>query len=220
MRFGLGIAIVSVLVVGIAAYAVGAGKSSNDVTLCAVKKSGELSLASHGKCGKGEKKLTIAKQGPVGPQGAPGASGTPGSDAATRLEPVHYVTGPGTVACQANPGTFCKPSNLSGEFENFVDIFGGDHERVGYYKDSTGMVHLTGVAEWTSSGGSAGGFVPEGPFYLPPGYRPAHALAFEVVGGSIENLNASRTIEVRVDGLVWAPETWKPVSLDGVSFRP
>jgi hypothetical protein len=219
MRWSLGIGVVTVLVVGIAAYAVGAAKSSSDVTLCAVNKGGELSLTSHGKCGKGEKKLTIAKQGPQGAPGPQGAAGPAGSAANVVPEAIHYVTHPGTTACQANPGTFCKPENLSGEFENYSELWATDNERVGYYKSASGVVHLTGVAEWGSSGGSAGGFVPEGPFYLPSGYRPAHIRVFSVPGGS-GGLDETRAIQIRPDGLVYAPGTWNPVSLDGVTFRP
>lgn len=217
------------IVVGLAAYAIGSSKSSQDVVLCAAKKSGALSLASsHGKCAKGEKKLTIAKQGPIGPTGAPGEKGEPGakgdtgSSALQAPEGVHYVTSPGSSACQSNPGSFCKPTNLSGEFQNFVDIVGGNAEKVGYYKDPSGRVHLSGTTAWFTSGGSSGGFVPEGPFYLPNGYRPPHTLYFEVPSRSDYNnqeLPESRSVQIRSDGLVYAPGSFDAFSLDGISFR-
>ncbi len=212
-RLGLGLMVAVLAVVAIAAYAVGAGKSSSDVTLCAVKKSGDLSLASNGKCGKGEKKLTIAKQGPVGPQGGVGPAG---SAANVVAEPVHYVATPPTPECPAKPGTFCKATNQSGGWLNVEEVFGGGYEKVGYYKDPSGIVHLVGLADYSSSGGSAGGFVPEGPFYLPVGYRPSHTEVFKVASGS--GLLDSSTVEVRPSGLVAAEET--DLNLSGITFRP
>lgn len=209
------------IAVGLTAYAIGAGGSSKNLVLCAGKKSGALSLATHkGKCAKGEKKLTIAKEGPVGPQGAVGPAG---SAANVVPEAIHFVVSPGSPACQSQPGTFCKPTGLSGEFENFVDVAGGDAERVGYYKDPSGRVHLSGTTGWFSSGGSPGGFEPEGPFYLPAGYRPAHTLYFEVPSSksySSQELAESREIQIRSNGLVYAPGSFNAFSLDGVSFRP
>jgi len=80
MRWGLGFALAAVAVVAIGAYAIGAGESSKDLILCANKKSGDLALASgKGKCAKGEKKLTVAKEGPVGPRGATGEPGPKGA---------------------------------------------------------------------------------------------------------------------------------------------
>jgi hypothetical protein len=218
----------AVLVVGIAAYAVGAGKSSSDVTLCAVNKGGELSLASHGKCGKGEKKLTIAKQGPVGPQGAQGPQGAvgPAGSAATVVPPeaVHYVTGPPTDECKANPGTFCKPSGLSFEWINGSEgAPSSDFERVGYFKDPSGFVHLVGVAQFrTGGGGSGGGFEPEGPFYLPPGYRPGHVEAFAAAsneGFDPTTLVKTSPVEIRPDGTVATMQFEYLVSLSGIVFR-
>lgn len=228
MRLGLGIGVAAVVAVGVAAYAVGAPKSSQNVVLCAAKKSGDLALASgKGKCGKGEKKLTIAKQGPAGAAGAAGAQGpagpqgAPGSGGAAAVEPVTYVKSPATTACQAQPGTFCAPSNLSGQWENFKDTFGtrDDYERTGFYKDGEGFVHLVGVACWISSGGLSGGFVPEGPFYLPPGYRPARTEMFVVPAGhgEGEHFGGTEAVEIRADGLVWTEGNL--ISLSPIVFR-
>src|SRR4051812_19632466 len=79
----------------VAAVAFGASGGSSGVTLCAGK-GGDLSLGKKGKCSKGDKKLTIAKQGP---KGEPGKDGTP-ADLAP--EPVHLVTpaaGPSSNSC-------------------------------------------------------------------------------------------------------------------------
>jgi hypothetical protein len=189
---------------------VGASKSSKDVTLCAVKKSGELSLASHSKCGKGEKKLTIAKQGPVGPVGPAGSA------ANVTPEPITLVKLPATTACQTNPGTFCAPGSLSGTWQNASEVFGGNDAPVGFYKDASGIVHLTGVAVWSSSGGESGGYVPPGPFYLPPGYRPPATEVFVAATGS--GLEATTKVEILPDGAVATPK--QLVSLSGITFRP
>jgi hypothetical protein len=211
--------LVAVALVAVAGYAIGAGNSSKDLVLCATKKSGDLSLASgKGKCAKDEKKLTVAKEGPVGPQGAPG---TPGANATLQVEPVHYVTGPSTAACQANPGTFCKPSSLSYEWLNEADYNGTDRERVGYFKDSAGFVHLVGVALFrTGGGGTGGGYEPEGPFYLPPGFRPARDEAFAVAMSNTFNATAftdTGWIEIRPDGTVAAGDNL--VALSGIVFK-
>jgi hypothetical protein len=218
MRWGTGILLVVVAVIAVAGYAIGAGGSSKDLVLCATKKSGDLSLAGgKGKCAKDEKKLTVAKEGPVGPVGPQGAAGAPDSDSP---EPVTYVKSPATTACQAQPGTFCAPGSLSGEWENFKDTFGsGDYERTGYFKDGEGFVHLVGVAGWISSGGVGGGFVPEGPFYLPPGYRPAATEMFLVPSGHAEGgtLGGYDRVEIRPDGLVWTPGNL--ISLSPIVFK-
>lgn len=230
MRWTFGAFIVCVLVVGAAAYAVGAGRPANEVTLCASKADRSVTLGAKGRCPKGAKKVTVAKEGPAGPKGLPGesgADGAPGSDAVVSPEAVHYVVSPGSTACSSKPGTFCKPENLSGEYRNFAEIATGNNaknaERVGYYKDPSGRVHLTGTAGWFTSGGGSGGFVPEGPFYLPVGYRPAHTLYYKVPSSSsyeVDHLTETTTVEIRADGLVYSPGSFHAVSLDAVSFRP
>jgi hypothetical protein len=209
----------AVAIVAVAGYAIGAGKPSKDLVLCATKKSGDLSLASaKGKCAKGEKKLTVAKEGPVGPVGP---AGSPGVNAVVTAEPVHYVTGPATDQCKANPGTFCKPSGLSYEWLNEGDYNATNRELVGYFKDSAGYVHLVGVALFrTGGGGTGGGFEPDGPFYLPPGYRPARAEAFGAAAATGFNPTAftgGGFVEIRPDGTV-ATEA-QLVGLGGIVFK-
>jgi hypothetical protein len=160
--------------------------------------------------------------GPPGAVGPQGASGAPGADATSAgVEAVTYVKSPATTACQANPGTFCKPENFSGQWENFRDTFGTrDYERTGFFKDGEGFVHLVGVSGWISSGGVGGGFLPEGPFYLPLGYRPAHTEMFLVASGHTEGekLGSFDRVEVRPDGLIWTEGNL--ISLSGIVFRP
>ena len=223
MRLSLGILLVCVAVVGVAGYAVGAGSNSSDVTLCAAKSDGSLTLGAKGKCGKGDKKVTIAEEGPRGPAGAkgdPGATGSPGaqgvpgnpgSAANVVSESVRLVTGPPTPTCPANPGTFCKFSMIEGGWRNF----GGGLQSAGFYKDPSGIVHLSGVVTYESNGGAFGGFEPVGPFYLPAGFRPSATEDFEAAAGS--GLTSSQTVEVRADGTVATAQG--PVSLSGITFR-
>lgn len=212
--------LVAIAVVAIGAYAIGAGKPSKDLVLCAAKKSGDLSLATaKGKCAKGEKKLTVAKEGPAGPIGAAGPAG---SAANVASEPIHYVTGPANDECFAKPGTFCKAASNYVVWSNF-DPAGTTYGPVGYYKDAAGVVHLMGVAT-SSVGGSVYGFQPEGPFYLPPGYRPSVATMVTVPSQTStgEEFSDSLTVVVRPNGAVAlrTNDNVREVALDGVAFRP
>ena len=220
MRLGLGLAVIAVFVVGAAAYAIGAGNSSKDLVLCASKKSGDLSLASaKGKCGKGEKKLSVAKEGPVGPAGAAGAvgpAGAPGVDANATLEAVHYVTGSGSVVCATNPGTFCRGVD-SGERWANLSVSVPGFENAGFYKEANGTVHLVGSVRYFNSGGEADGFDPPGAFVLPPGFRPAQTRAFKVPSGTVTSLASSTTVEVKANGAVAVG--FENAALDGISFR-
>lgn len=205
----------AVAVVGIGAYAIGAGKSSKDLVLCANKKSGDLSLATaKGKCAKGEKKLTVAKEGPAGPVGAAGPAG---SNANVVPETIHYVTGPANDQCFEKPGTFCESDLGYAQWGNYTSEYGS----VGYYKDASGSVHLTGVASG-SFGGVSGSFEPEGPFYLPPEYRPGVVKIFTVPSqvSPEEEFKGQVTILVRPNGVVaLRGDNYRQVALDGVAFR-
>jgi hypothetical protein len=80
MPWGKVVVLGLVIAAALTAYAVGAGSQpSNTVVLCAAKKSGAVTLAGNGKCGKGKKKVSIAKEGPAGPAGSPGPKGEPGA---------------------------------------------------------------------------------------------------------------------------------------------
>ncbi len=106
-------------------------------------------------------------------------------------------------------------------WENFDD----GHNSVGFYKDSTGTVHLKGLARWITIPGNTGTIrlacnSGNEVFELPQGYRPA---VREVV------LTVSNDVPLRVnidnDGGVypcnttrdWANGAW--VSLDNIDFR-
>jgi len=203
--------LVAIAIVAVAGYAIGAGKSSKDLVLCATKKGGDLSLATaKGKCAKGEKKLTVAKEGPVGPAGPQGA---PGADANATLEAVHYVTGTGSTECAANPGTFCRGSVTGNRWANF----GSGYEKVGFYKEANGTIHLVGAVAFLNSGGQTDGFVPPGAFVLPPGFRPAQTRVFKVPGGENSSLAGAFTVEIKADGAV--ATGYVNAALDGISFR-
>jgi hypothetical protein len=207
--------LVGLAVVAVAGYAIGAGKPSQDLVLCAAKKSGDLSLASaKGKCAKGEKKLTVAKEGPVGPVGQQGA---PGTDANATLEAVHYVTGSGSVVCAANPATFCRGSETGNHWANFADLGHPGYEKVGFYKEANGTVHLVGTVGYQHGGGENDGFSPPGAFLLPPGFRPAQTKVFKVPSGEGTSLASSATLEVKADGAVVTGGV--NAALDGISFR-
>lgn len=199
----------AVIAVALTAYAVGAGSnSSKPVVLCAAKKGGDLALASHGKCGKKEKRLTIAQQGPAG---APGAPGAPGTTTTLSTEPAHPVT-PSTNACATQPGSFCNTDpSTCWDMGNAVGL-----ALTAYRKDSAGFVHLTGSVQNTAGGGACGSM--KDLFYLPPGFRVGGgAQQFAVPNCSGENF---ARLTVAADGLVsvtfGGEDCW---SLDGVTFH-
>jgi hypothetical protein len=179
-----------------------------------VKKTGELSLASNGKCDKGEKKLTIAKQGPAGVPGPQGSVGPAGS--APMPEAVHYVTGPANDQCFEAVGTFCRNTGSSIGWENLAGY--GD---AGFYRDPSGAVPLVGVVNYGSSGGGSGGFVPEGPFYLPAGYRPSSAEVFLAPKSPGGGFTTTAPVEIKPSGvIVISAATNYAFGLGGITFRP
>ena len=195
----------AVAIVAIAGVAIAARSGSKNVVLCAAKKGGDLRLASKGKCGKGERKLTIAKQGPQGAPGPPGPQGAPGSDASAQAEPVRAVA-PVSGNCEASPGTFCGAGGL--DWSNAEPFF----ESVGFWKDPAGVVYLEGTAQGDS------GALDSDVFILPPGYRPAAQRLFAIATCSGNVLR----LEIEPDGAVHLPSQPDApcISLDGVNFRP
>ena len=168
MRLGKMVFIGLIVAVALTAFAVGAGKnSSKTVVLCAAKKGGDLTLADKGKCGKGEKKVSIAKQGPAGPVGPQGAVGPAGS--APPLAAARLVA-PATTACAVNTGAFCVTE--SGVCYNMGNA-GGGTVPVSFRKDSDGFVHLEGAFTNFNPEGACGGTGLAPVFYLPSGFKPA-----------------------------------------------
>jgi hypothetical protein len=216
----------AVAIVAIAGAAVAATSATNNVTLCAAKSDGALSLASKERCARGEKKLTIAKQGPPGPRGAvgqqgprgavggqgpAGAAGASGTTASVQPEPVQLIgpASPPASHCEESPGVFCDAGNF--EWANG----GGEDAPVGFQRDAAGYVHLQGTAQVIGSGG---GEPPEFVFLLPAGYRPlAGDLSFAVPSCG----NEFTAVGVRTDGAVIAPVgVGCLVHFDGIAFHP
>jgi hypothetical protein len=199
-----------VLVVAAAAIAFAAkGGGSKNVVICAEKSDGALSLASKGKCGKGEKKLTIAKQGLQGPAGTPGSPGAAGTTASIQPEAVHLVTETGSdvpaAYCEEHPGVFCWESPLNWVNTNSV----AEDAHVGFQKDAAGYIHLQGGASVTGGSGAE----PKAIFFLPPGYRPLDGTR------TFSNpcTSGGEPIEIKTSGAVDAKAC---AYLDGVSFHP
>lgn len=220
MRILFAAVVLAIAVAGISVAAKGGG--SNDVTLCAAKKDGALSLATKGKCGKGERKLVVAKEGPAGatgPQGAPGPAGASGSIASIQPEAVHLVAptpGPASFDCGSSPATFCTAQGF------FWGNFGEGFAPAGFQKDAAGYVHLQGAVAVYERGVS-GGANERRVFVLPPDYRPTAQRGFVVPCGTgyyavAVELDVSSDGAVRVDSQ--ACEFGAPIALDGVSFHP
>ena len=220
-----------VLVLGMSAYALAAsGGGPGDVTVCAAKKSGALSLASGGRCGKGEKKIVLAEEGRTGSAGAPGAPGsagstgaqgvpgTAGSDATVNAgTPIAITAGIPFPGCATQPGAFCD----SGAPNHYCYAYGnaeGNVAHVAYRKDSMGFVHLSGsVADYTSGGA---GCTQMATFYLPAGNRVSATEKFAVPSCYATYEPASNPgpyVEIRSDGGVYSIGTGC-YSLDGISF--
>ena len=191
-------AVAIVAVAGVAVAAKGGG--SKDLTLCAAKQGGALSLApKSGKCAKGTKKLVIAKEGPQGIPGPSGPAGAAGTTASIQPEPVHFV-GPRSGTCSANPGTFCT---------TWINSAGWGP--VGFQKDAAGYVHLQGGAGLGGEG-QTGAVI----FYLPPGYRPS--LKTQVAATECDGTPIS--VLIGVDGSLDPDSSLSCAILDGISFRP
>jgi len=201
LTFLAAVAIVAIAGVAIAAQ----GGGSKSVTLCAAKKGGDLRLASKSRCGKGERKLTISRQGPRGATGAAGPQGAAGTDASVQAEPVRAVA-PVSGNCETSPGTFCGAGGL--DWSNAEPFF----ESVGFWKDPGGVVHLEGTAQ--GSPGALGTDV----FILPVGYRPAAQRQFVVP----TCFGDFKVLEIEAGGAVHVPSLPGEhcISLDGVNFRP
>lgn len=216
-----------VVAVALSGYAIGAGsQSSNTVVLCAAKKSGAVTLGNGGKCGKGEKKISIAKEGPrgltgpvgaVGPPGPEGKQGPPGTP--PPLEAVHFVS-PANTACAIQTGSFCvTESGLCYDMANA----GNGQEPVSFRKDSDGYVHLEGAYVNTNGQGACGSEL-RPVFFLPQGFRPSGgSLRFPAApcsGQSFEAEYGNGFITILPNGKVAGGSTSTGcLTFDGVVFH-
>jgi hypothetical protein len=119
----------------------------------------------------------------------------------TASEPVHVVDAPG------EPG-----------FQNNYTNYGSGFSTVGFYKDSTGIVHLRGTLKKLS-----GTFDGSAVFTLPAGYRPPQILSLPAATDS-----GSGALQIGTDGSVvvycWTgPCTTGGggvgIGIDGLTFR-
>jgi hypothetical protein len=205
-----------VIAVALSGYAIGAGSGGSDeVVLCAAKKGGDLTLAKKGKCGKGTKKLSIAKAGPQGaqgPAGESGASGAPGTTTTLSTEPAHLVAA-GLNKCAGTPGAFCDnvPSGACFGWTNYQEGFAP----AAYRKDSAGFVHLSGTVVNGGAGGGTGCGSPPPVYYLPPGFR--------ITGGtqrfSVRSCASGASyVDIKADGGIYAGDS-SCASFDGITFH-
>lgn len=214
MRWGTVVFLGVVVAVAATAIAIGASSnSSKNVVLCAAKKGGDLTLAGgKGKCGKGEKKLSIAKQGPVGPVGPQGVVGPAG---ATEVAEGPNFVKPATTACAVDTGSYCvTETGLCWSNANA----GGGLAPVSYRKDSDGFVHIEGAYENTETQGACGGNETRPVFYLPQGFRPAGG----VQRFAVANCTGYKTslIVIAANGLVSAgSEFTNCLDLSGIVFH-
>ena len=200
-----------VAVVALAAYALGAGKAAKKVTFCAAK-SGDVSLAHGAKCDRGEKKLSIAKQGPAGPQGPAGERGPAGTTASIQPEAPQLVRSSNQGVCAPDvPGVFCA---TPGAWRNLPPELAGNGPPVSFQMDASGFVHLAGDPRLDS--GTATGAI----FYLPPAYRPTNGLLEFLVKGDCTGANTTGTIDIALNGAVIPSDGEICPSLDGISYYP
>jgi hypothetical protein len=221
--------------VGGGAYAVGATSGgSSTIHACAAKKNGALRMIAAGKkCTSKERAVRWGVSGPAGTPGAQGAAGTqggtgpqgntgpPGSDAQFN----------GATALGDLTGTYPAPAlrppepwreiNAPGQpgFQDGWTNLGGAFSTAAFYRDRAGVVHLKGVVQPGTYGGTV--------FVLPAGYRPPRTaiVAVSSVDGAAGFVLArvdirAATGAASLDGRV-EPFTGGSVylSLDGISFR-
>jgi hypothetical protein len=233
--------VIAIAMAGVAVAASDGG--TNLITLCAAKKSGTLRLAKGGKCGKGERRLTIGEAGPSGPMGPSGQNGATGAVGATGATgPAGEAGPPGPPGEQGIPGEPGEPAPdppppdplhavaavpspsfdcsqtpatfCTGEADAWANAEEGSAP-AGYRKDAEGYVHLQGVVKQVFHG--PGDDVNE-IFYLPAGYRPSdgsHRFTTRC-GGTVDE------VIVGTDGAVQWPGGNCPgnvLSLDGIVFR-
>jgi hypothetical protein len=90
-------------VIGAGAFATAAVVGPDgEINACYEKKSGDLDVLKGKKCGKGEKTITWAQEGPPGPQGPQGEAGGPGSPGTNGTPGASGVAGP-TIISSAMP---------------------------------------------------------------------------------------------------------------------
>ena len=98
-------------------------------------------------------------------------------------------------------------ATISPTFDNSWVDYGSGYSTAGYFKDSSGMVHLEGLVK--------DGAIPACIFTLPVGYRPNAVKVF-----SVRVSGGTGRVDVGADGCVnVAGGNNTSLSLDGISFR-
>jgi hypothetical protein len=120
--------------------------------------------------------------------------------------PIHFVGTPG------------EPPFLSGSKSHPFPVPGASYQRVGFYKDHEGVVHLEGVVDAGKEGATPGLI-----FVLPPGYRPAEGIALpfepaEKRGILISGANVVLSGQDISGGLYAAEPDAGAIPLGGVTF--
>jgi hypothetical protein len=149
-------------------------------------------------------------QGPKGDQGAKGDKGDPGTPAAP--EAYHIVGTTGEPAFAQDIG-----------FPGYLFYHANDNNvnKVAFYKDAFGVVHLKGKAKCVGTTCNSASLV----YQLPAGYRPLQLQIFVGLAGQNQNVAGTATrINVEPNGWVSKAPTamdsqngW--VSFDGITFR-
>lgn len=154
--------------------------------------------------------------GAAGAQGPTGPAGKDGTPAELQPEAVHLVTTVDAIPpasrpeCETNPGVFC--SNDEVRWTNY----GEGYAAVGYQKDASGYVHLSGSAREKLGSG----FERREIFYLPPGYRPQATRHFAVATCGGLAPESFVYVDVEPSGAVVTEFNYYCVSLDGIAFYP
>jgi hypothetical protein len=117
------LALLAVLAAGIGGgYALAASKTKT-ITACADKNTGILHLHQHGRCKRGQTRVTWNQEGPQGPQGVQGPAGQPGAAAASAWAVVGgsggVVAGHGISAQRISAGSYQLTVSAAGCAQGF-----------------------------------------------------------------------------------------------------
>ena len=127
-------------------------------------------------------------------------------------------------ACPGQSAIFCGSQNYFGGVDTRWRNYGGGFATAGFYKDTTGVVHLRGLVVGPDT--LAQPLI----FFLPPAYAPDSRRVFEVLTAGLGNESDQHSyrLDVSPDGGVQIMgmtndnryDFWGYVSLEGISFRP
>lgn len=155
--------------------------------------------------------LPQGEQGPTGLAGEDGADGRDGVDGEDGADGQDGLPGPAVPAAlhSAGLGDFQGNCTLHSPTTASYDYDPTNRGEVGYYRDTSGFVWLTGAIVGCGPGSSG--------FTLPAGFAPDH-LVREL---AVYNDNTERIVTVRANGIVSVDPSAAGdfTVLDGVGFR-